>query len=265
MATITRRTLLTGVTGAGGLAVAGCRGPDASEVAVRSGSLRSSHWPGRDIHWQLAQGTQGATGSTPVVVVLHGKGGDASHAFRIMKLQEHVRSAGVTLASVDGGDYYWHARRAGVDTGAMVVDDFLPLVQRETGYAGKVAFLGWSMGGYGSLLLASELGPDRVFAVVAESAALWTDAGLSAPGAFDDRADFEAHDVFDRQRTDVLATIPVRMDCGRSDPFVPGNKAFGKALPSAELTFDKGGHTAGYWTSHGGPQLEWVREQYDRQ
>ena len=265
MATLTRRALLAGAGGAGVLAAAGGRGQDVSGVTVRSGSLRSTHWPGRDIHWQVAHQTEGDPQTQPVVVVLHGKGGDASHAFRVLRLQEHVRSAGVTLASVDGGDYYWHARRAGIDTGAMVVDDFLPLVARETGYAGKVAFLGWSMGGYGSLLLASELGPDRVFAVVAESAALWTDAGLSAAGAFDDREDFEAHDVFDRRRTAVLARIPVRMDCGRSDPFVPGNTAFGQALPSAKLTFDEGGHTAGYWTSHGGPQLQWVRQQYDRQ
>ena len=263
MALITRRALLAGAVGAGALAAAACRGPDASAVTVRSGSLRSRHWPGREVHWQLAQQTETVSAPAPVVIVLHGKGGDASHAFRIMKLQEHVTSARLTLASVDGGDYYWHARAVGVDTGAMVIEDFLPLVRRETGYAGKVAFLGWSMGGYGSLLLASELGPDQVFAVVAESAALWTDPGLSAAGAFDDREDFEAHDVF--ERTGVLSRIPVRMDCGRSDPFVAGNTAFGKALPSAELTFDKGGHTAGYWTSHAGPQLEWVREQYDRQ
>jgi enterochelin esterase-like enzyme len=263
MALLTRRTLLAGVAGAGALTLAGCRGSDAADVTVRSGTLRSSHWPGRDIHWQLAEATHQPAAPSPVVVVLHGKGGDASHAFRIMKLQEHVSAAGVTVASVDGGDYYWHARRAGVDTGTMVVEDFIPLVRHETGYAGKVAFLGWSMGGYGSLLLASQLGPEQVFAVVAESAALWTDAGLSAPGAFDDREDFEAHDVF--ERTAVLSRIPVRMDCGRSDPFVAGNRAFGKVLPSAELTFDKGGHTAEYWTSHGGPQLEWVRRQYDRQ
>lgn len=261
MATLTRRTLLAAAAGAGALALAGCRGQEA--VPLRSGTLHSSHWPGREIRWQLAEAPKAAGAAAPVVVVLHGKGGDASHAFRIMKLNEHVRETGLTLASVDGGDYYWHARRGGIDTGAMVVDDFLPLVRRETGYEGKVAFLGWSMGGYGSLLLASELGPDAVFAVVAESAALWTEPGLSAEGAFDDREDFEAHDVFDRTR--VLSSVPVRMDCGRSDPFVPGNQAFGQALPSAELTFDKGGHTAEYWTSHGGPQLEWVRRQYDRQ
>ena len=263
MATLSRRTLLTGVAATAAVAAAGCGAPDVAGVTVRSGTLRSSHWAGRDIHWEIAQQTQAPSRSAPVVVVLHGKSGDASHAFRIVKLHQHVRDAGVTLASVDGGDYYWHARRVGVDTGAMVVEDFLPLVRRETGYAGKVAFLGWSMGGYGSLLLASELGPDKVFAVVAESAALWTDAGLSAPGAFDDREDFEAHDVF--ARTDVLDGIAVRMDCGRSDPFVPGNTAFGNALPSAELTIDEGGHTVEYWTSHGGPQLRWVRAQFDRQ
>ena len=262
MATITRRTLLAGVAGAATLGVAGC-GPSA--VEVRSGSLTSRHWPGRDITWRIAQQTEGDADLRPVVVVLHGKGGDASHAFRIMNLQDHVTSARLTLASVDGGDHYWHARRAGVDTGAMVIEDFLPLVQRETGYAGKVAFLGWSMGGYGSLLLASQLGPQRVAAVVAESAALWTAPGLSAPGAFDDAEDFEAHDVFDASRTKVLRQIPVRLDCGRSDPFVPGNKAFAKALPSAKLTLDSGGHTADYWKDHGAAQLRWVRQQFDRQ
>lgn len=265
MSAITRRTLLAGAGAGAALLAAGCRGQDVAGVSVRSGLLASRHWPGRDIHWQIAQQSTGATESTPVVVVLHGKGGDASHAFRIMSLQDHVTSARLTLASVDGGDYYWHARKAGVDTGAMVVEDFLPLVQRETGYAGKVAFLGWSMGGYGSLLLASQLGPQRVAAVVAESAALWTAPGLSAPGAFDDAEDFEAHDVFDARRTGVLRQIPVRLDCGRSDPFVKGNKAFAKALPSARLTLDAGGHTADYWKSHGARQLSWVREQLDRQ
>src|SRR6476661_462150 len=265
MATITRRTLLAGAGAGAALFAAGCRGHDVPGVSLRSGSLQSKHWPGRDIHWQIAQQTTGATGSTPVVIVLHGKGGDASHAFRILNLQDHATSARLTLASVDGGDYYWHARKAGVDTGAMVVEDFLPLVQRETGYAGKVAFLGWSMGGYGSLLLASELGPDRVFAVVAESAALWTAPGLSAPGAFDDAEDFTAHDVFAARRTAVLRKIPVRLDCGRSDPFLVGNKAFAKALPSAKLTLDAGSHTADYWKSHGAAQLSWVREQFDRQ
>jgi pimeloyl-ACP methyl ester carboxylesterase len=199
--------------------------------------------------------------ASPVVVVLHGKGGDSSHAFRILHLDDHVAATGLTIAAVDGGNFYWHERRAGVDTGAMVVDDFIPMVRRMTGYAGKLAFLGWSMGGYGSLLLASELGPAKVGAVVAESAALWTAAGSSAPGAFDDRADFDGHDVFARTR--VLSQIPVRLDCGRSDPFVTANRAFARSLPTASLTVDAGAHTQAYWRDHGAAQLAWVARRLD--
>ncbi len=248
-----RRAVIAGAAGGAALALTGCGGP---ALDRRSGALRSAHWPGRDIRWQLVMPQERGDTAPPVVVVLHGKGGDASHAFRIVHLDDHVARTGLAVASVDGGDHYWHARSSGVDPGSMVVDDFLPLVREQTGYAGPVAFLGWSMGGYGSLLLASRLGPDRVGAVVAESAALWTEPGSSAAGAFDDREDFVAHDVF--ARTEVLRRIPVRLDCGTADPFVTGNRAFARALPSALATFDDGGHTARYWQEHGRAQLDWV-------
>ncbi|NYG06228.1 pimeloyl-ACP methyl ester carboxylesterase [Phycicoccus badiiscoriae] len=264
MVTITRRTFVSGTVGAAALATAGCRGSQAPGVEIRTGSLTSRHWAGRDITWRIARPSAGDPALRPIVIVLHGKGGNSSHAFRMLNLQDHVASTRLTVASVDGGDYYWHARRAGVDTGAMVLEDFLPLVQRETGYAGKIAFLGWSMGGYGSLLLASQLGPRRVAAVVAESAALWTTPGLSAPGAFDDAQDFEAHDVFAPRRTMVLRQLPVRLDCGRSDPFASADQALAKALPTATFTLDHGAHTADYWKSHGAVQLQWLRQQFDR-
>jgi pimeloyl-ACP methyl ester carboxylesterase len=260
MTTVTRRSVLGGALGAAGALVLSTTGCSASGgVDLRSGVLRSRHWPGQDVHWQVAMPPRFGPGPrqpSPVVVVLHGKGGDSSHAFRILHLDDHVAATGLTVAAVDGGDFYWHARRGGVDTGAMVVDDFVPMVRRLTGYAGRLAFLGWSMGGYGSLLLASQLGQQHVGAVVAESAALWTSPGDSAPGAFDDRADFEAHDVFARTR--VLGRIPVRLDCGRSDPFASANQAFSRALPGAELTLDAGAHTSGYWRDHGGAQLAWI-------
>ncbi len=143
----------------------------------------------------------------------------------------------------------------------MVVDDLLPLLEDETGYTGRIALLGWSMGGYGALLLAASLGPDRVGAVVAQSAALWTEPGASAPGAFDDREDFEAHDVFDPARLAVLAQLPVRLDCGEDDPFAASNRAFGEALPGAELTLDAGGHTVDYWRGHAGAEMRWLAER----
>jgi pimeloyl-ACP methyl ester carboxylesterase len=247
----TRRVVLGAAVGA--VLLAGC---SSGAVEERAGSLRSSHLPGRDVPWRLALPRD--VPSPPLVVVLHGRGGDVDSAFDLLHLQDHVERTGLALASVSGGVDYWHRRRSGRDAGAMVVDDLLPLLARETGYAGRVAFLGWSMGGYGSLLLASRLGPGRVGAVVAESAALWTDPADSAPGAFDDRADFVAHDVFAAPRLRVLSRVPVRLDCGRDDAFVEANRAFGAALPSAELTVDDGGHTTAYWRDHGGPQLDWV-------
>lgn len=257
MVSVTRRAALGAGLGAATILLAGCgdRG-----VVRRSGSLRSRHWPGRDISWRLAM-PSGDTGSPPVVVVLHGKGGTADSAFDDLHLDDHVVASRLAVASVDGGDSYWHARRSGTDTGAIVVEDLLPLLRRETGYAGPVSFLGWSMGGYGSLLLASQLGAGRVAAVVAQSAALWTTPGNSAPGAFDDRADFEEHDVFMRSRE--LGGIPVRLDCGRDDPFVAANRAFAKALPAARLTVDAGGHTTAYWRGHAPAQLDWIRSQLD--
>jgi pimeloyl-ACP methyl ester carboxylesterase len=254
MASVTRRSVIGAALGAGAVALlAGCGGAD---VTWRSGRLTTSNWPGRELRWRLA--LPKASKAAPLVVVLHGRGGDADTAFDDLHLQDHVRRTGLAVASVDGGDLYWHRRRSGADPGAVVTDDLLPLLRDQTGYAGRVAFLGWSMGGYGSLLLASRLGPRVVGAVVAESAALWTEPGASAPGAFDDREDFEAHDVFAPARTRVLARIPVRLDCGGGDPFVAANRAFARRLPSAHLTVDTGGHNTGYWRDHAAAQLDWV-------
>ncbi|QKE85993.1 alpha/beta hydrolase [Arthrobacter sp. NEB 688] len=199
----------------------------------------------------------------PPVVVLHGKGGHGEQALDLLHLDDHVAATGLAVAAVDGGNGYWHRRDDGTDSGAMVLDDFLPLVADAYGATDRVAFLGWSMGGYGSLLLAAALGPERVAAVAPLSAALWTSPGASAPGAFDDREDFEAHDVFDTARRRVLRRIPVRMACGRDDSFAAANRAFGEALPSARVAIDAGGHTGDYWREHGGPQLRWIRSVLD--
>lgn len=91
------------------------------------------------------------------------------------------------------------------------------------------------------------------------SAVLWTRPGDSAPGAFDDREDFLAHDVF--ARTAQLARIPVALWCGVDDPFIAGNRAFAARLPDARATFDPGGHDAAYWASHVGPALDFLAAQ----
>lgn len=59
--------------------------------------------------------------------------------------------------------------------GAMVREGLIPmaLARCDLPASTRVGLLGWSMGGFGALLLAGDLGAARVNGVVAASAALW--------------------------------------------------------------------------------------------
>lgn len=254
---ISRRALLGAAFSLPVLAGA-CGGPAGiaqDGVSVSDGHLTSRHLPGESVHWIVARPS--GVPSPHVVVALHGKGGEAESAFSELHLDRHVVASGLAVASVDGGDTYWHQRRSDVDSGAMVVDDLLPLLSRQGLRTDRIGLLGWSMGGYGALWLATQLGPRRVGAVVAESAALWLSAGESAPGAFDDREDFERHDVF-RLRS-RLHGIPVRLDCGLQDPFLRANRAFAQGLPGVVARFDPGGHGGSYWSGNGAAEMTWLQ------
>ena len=195
-----------------------------------------------------------------LVVSLHGHGGDADSAFDL-GLGDHVDRTRLAVVSVDGGNGYWHSRRDGSDTGAMVRDDLLPLALERAGLSArsKVVLHGWSMGGFGALLLASDLGPGRVKAVVAVSAALWTDGSQTPAGAYDDREDFEHHSIFGR--TEPLGRVPVRLDCGTSDPFIKANRLLATRLPHAVAHFGPGGHDDGYWRGQQADELDWAAAQ----
>lgn len=198
-------------------------------------------------------------------MVLHGKGGDATSAARIgfPEALDRVVGTGVpafALATVSGGNGYWHPRRDGTDAGRMVVAELLPLLAG-LGLAAaptdRVALLGWSMGGFGALLLGRGLGPARVAGIGAVSAALWTSPGRTAPGAFDDAADYRRHDLL--ARPDAWRGIPVRLDCGESDPFVAANRVLARRMaPPPVSLFRPGGHTAGYWRSVAPDQLRFL-------
>jgi poly(3-hydroxybutyrate) depolymerase len=210
----------------------------------------------------------------PVVVSLHGKGGDAFATFGGLHLHDHIVETGLAVAAVDGGNYYWHARRSEstgdddispdtppCDTGAMVRDDFIPMLGRMGLDVRRLGFTGWSMGGYGALLLSETMGSDAVAAVAPMSAALWVQPGLSAPGAFDDAEDWERHDVFSRRAR--FADIPIRLACGTSDPFYAADKAFVDGFPSTAAydvtgVFDPGVHNTAFWASHGEGQMRFL-------
>jgi len=259
---ISRRGVLAGVVAIPWLVACSPGIDKPAGVVLEDGTFSSRFWPGTKVHWRLARPEHRATSpaSQPLVVALHGHGGDADWPFNGLHIERHIVSTGLALASVDGGDFYWHARRSGIDTGRMVIEDLLPLMGSRGMATDRIGLIGWSMGGYGALLMASKLGSARVAGVVAASAALWQSPGDSAPGAFDDSEDFVRNDVFAARGT--LGGIPVRLDCGRDDPFIVANRAFARELPDAAVTFDEGAHTEDYWTAHAGAQMSWLHNRF---
>jgi S-formylglutathione hydrolase FrmB len=256
---ITRRSVLAGLLILPGLAACSPSADTPAGIEMLEGTLASRFWPDHPVRWRLARpARQGSVHvPTPLVVALHGHGGDADWAFEDAHVERHVAATGLAVATVDGGDYYWHRRKSGIDPQSMVVGDLLPLLAGKGMAVDRIGLIGWSMGGYGALLLASRLGPGKVAGVVACSAALWQSPGDSAAGAFDDGADYARNDVFARRP--ALARMRVRMDCGRNDPFIVANRAFARGLPSAMATFDDGAHTQEYWSAHAGAQMSWLR------
>jgi enterochelin esterase-like enzyme len=238
--------------------------PSTSPGPATSGVL-SSRAVGQDVSWRLAlpPGTD-SDARLPLALVLHGRGGDADRAFRDLWFDRYLAAvvtagaAPFALASVDGGDHsYWHRRRNGADPQTMLTDELLPLLARHGLATDRFGLLGWSMGGYGALLLAETLGAGRVVAVAADSPALWRRFADSAPGAFDDAADFAAHDVFAARAR--LSGIPVRIACGENDPFYPAVREFLPGVPAlAGTDFRAAGHTAALWRSTAEGQLRFL-------
>lgn len=244
----------------------GCVGPDGavpSEPAhapVR-GMLHSAHVPDGDVGWMVWR-PDGVSASTPlpVIVALPGRGSPASWVFDELHLHAFLAAelartgAVVALASVDGGESYWHARADGEDRMAMLETEFLPLLEREFGLGrrGRVV-AGWSMGGYGALL-AAERDPDRWSGVAVASPAIWPDYGDVWVGdAFDGRGDFARNDVF--AGVGRLERMPAWIGCGTSDPFYDNTRRLAASLPGARTDWADGGHDQCLWRLVAPPQM----------
>lgn len=230
--------------------------PDVVPAPVTTGAFDSAA-RGHQVGWSLARPASTSSSSLPLVLALHGRGQDHTSAFRAdrMGLDRYLADAvahGVppfTIASVDGGASYWHDRGNGDHAETMLIDELLPLLAREEDIAtDRIALIGWSMGGFGALHLATALGPTRVAAVAALGPALWHTYDETAPGAYDDAADFARVGVMGRQ--DELAGIAVRVDCGKGDPFYATTRDYvdGFAPERAPAGgFELGDHDSGYW------------------
>ncbi len=68
--------------------------------------------------------------------------------------------------------------------------------------------------------------------------------------------DFAAKSVFGLP---ALASIPIRVDCGNSDPFYSATKSFIAQLPNPPAGgFSPGGHDGAYWSSQLPGELTWM-------
>ena len=252
-----RRALLLGGAAAG---LAACARSyqqelDASDGRQADGRFRSRAMAGGEVGWAVRYPPGHGPGDRlPVVLSLHARGASHRTAFTALGMGaalDRLVSRGAApfaLATVDGGDHgYWHERQDGTDAGSMVVDELVPMLARRGLDTTRLALHGWSMGGYGALLLAGRRRL-QALAVAVASPALFTEAGHTPPGAFDGAADYRRNDVYGRP--DLLHGVPLRVDCGRSDPFYAAARTFvARVHPAPVATFGPGGHDAAYWRS----------------
>ena len=255
LAVLTLAAALT-LAGCGTLAPADPQGAHVTRVTIVSRAV------GRTEHVTVVVPAGRAPGvAWPLLVFLHGRGGDGRSEMSNAPMFAELRRLGShapIVAFPDGGDHsYWH-RRQGGDWARYVADEVIPLVARRFhADPRRVAIGGISMGGFGAVDLAERM-PGRWCAVGAHSPALWQQADQTAPGAFDDAQDFAAHDVIATAATQAgesaLATQPLWLDAGQSDPFLPGDRALVAALHAAgdeavRLNTRPGGHDGDYWRS----------------
>ncbi|MBN7459800.1 alpha/beta hydrolase, partial [Mycobacteroides abscessus subsp. abscessus] len=156
MRDLSRRSLLKlgAATGAGTALLGAGAFPAGADGAIAAGSFVSAARGGVRTEWRIAR-PPGVTGPIRPIIALHGKGQTAAGVMEggVENMLAQAVAAGAkpfALASVDGGGGYWHKRASGEDSGAMVLNEFIPLLAEQGLDTSRVAFLGWSMGGYGA-------------------------------------------------------------------------------------------------------------------
>lgn len=256
--TLTRRRLLIGAAGLGGVAAVGVAGyslvpdsvkrrlgdkpewfvPDAPEGQVTVETVYSEK-RGRDVGlFTAVPDGYGDGAGLPVVVILHGSSATTA-GYRDFGFGQFLTRAVLdgappfVLAGSDaeGSGTGWEPNPAtGDDPQAMVVDE-LPRWLADRGLdADTRALWGWSMGGYGVLRLA-EAYPDW-----ARAAAVFSPALSMGGSATRDAA--------------KLAGLPLAIWCGQDDRFYDADREFADALPEPPeiATWVAGeAHTRTFW------------------
>ncbi|MFL5868932.1 MAG: alpha/beta hydrolase [Thermoleophilaceae bacterium] len=218
----------------------------------------------------IPAGTNGR--GRPLLVFLHGRGNDEDSNLdgEMFAALHSLGSRGPVVVFPSGGDHsYWHDRDDG-RWAAYVTGEVIPQAEARFGTdISRVAIGGMSMGGFGAYDVSVH--SDRRFcAVGGHSPALWTQASQTAPGAFDDQADFERNDVVGMARAHPrrFARQPLWLDAGTRDPFDPGDRAFVAALRAGHVRIHvhrwPGAHERPYWRAHWGAYLRFYAKALAR-
>jgi pimeloyl-ACP methyl ester carboxylesterase len=195
---------------------------------------RASAARGRSVDFYTAvPAGHGDGDGLPVCLVLHG-GSKTARDFPALGLGRFLTDAvhrGATpfvLAGATGDRLAW--RPTGRDDPQRMVRDEIPMWCAERGFdPTRLAVWGWSMGGYGALLLAQTF-PGLLRCVAAFSPAV-------SPGDA----------VF--TQVELLRDTPVGLWCGRDDNLYRDVRALHRALPAppAAGSYADGDHNFRYW------------------
>src|SRR3954453_18745243 len=231
-------------------------GPDTHGSTVRRFTVKS-RFVGRSLHEVGVLPAGG--GKRPLLVFLHGRGlrPDAIMSDEFFSGLAKLGARAPIVVALDGGDHsYWHDRRDG-RWGTYVLREAIPQAVRKLGAdPSRVAIGGISMGGFGAFDIARRVRAGRFCAVGGHSPAFWLSAGQTAPGAFDDAADFARHDVYRYVRTHArpYGSTPLLIDRGNSDPFKPYDDEIARVLKARGARLQTrawpGAHTGSYWRAH---------------
>jgi hypothetical protein len=224
-----------------------------STYTVTTGTIASAAMHAT-LPWSVALPAGHRTGDgTPLLLCLPGRSDGPGTVITTVGIPAWASAAGArfAIAAPGGGDAsYWHPRADGRDPLTYLVDEFIPMVERRFGVGGsrdRRGSLGWSMGGFGALLVAQQH-PELFAVAVGMSPAVFPSYAAARSGhrdTFDSAADWQQYGLW--PHLDGLRGVAVRVDCGGADPFAPTTRDLLRRIPGVVGSIGSGCHDTGYW------------------
>ncbi len=237
--------------------------------------------------------------SYPVLYLLHGFGGDETGwvqnghvTFIADKAIANGDAPAMIIVMPDAGNsWYVNSYDGKVRYEDFFINEFIPMIEKGFRVRSKKeyrAIAGLSMGGHGSLLMATKH-PDMFAACAPLSAGVWTeDKAIELDGeSWDyyfansygkglqgtDRLTEHYHqnnlmDIVENAEADDLNRVRFYIDCGDDDFLIKGNMALHALMLDKKIAHEfrvrDGGHTWEYWRTALPEVLEFVGERFQR-